>query len=54
MARDEMRTLFGENVEALVCDSTEGRRLGAIGEVQKMCGGARRKVSVFGYLTIVT
>ena len=38
MARNEMRTLFGENFEALVCDSTEGQHLDAVGEVT-MGGG---------------
>ena len=54
MTRDKICTLFGENFEASVCDLTKGRHLGAVGEVKKMCGGARRKVSVFGYRTIVT
>ncbi len=40
--------------EVSVCDLTKGQRLGAVGEVNKMCGGARRKVLVFGYHTIVT
>ncbi len=35
MACDEMRTLFGENFEASVCDSTKGRHLDAIGEIKK-------------------
>ncbi len=54
MMRDEIHTLFGENFEASVCDLTKGWLLGAIGEINKLCAGARRKVLVFGYRTIVT
>ena len=32
--------------EVLVCDSTKGWHLDAIGEVEKKCGGARMKVLV--------
>ena len=49
MTHHEIYTLFGENFEALVCDLTKGWHLGAVGEIKKMCGGARWKVSVFGY-----
>ncbi len=35
MTHDEIRTLFGENFEASVCDSTEGRHPGALGEIKK-------------------
>ncbi len=45
MACNKMRTLFGENFDVSVCDSTAGWRLDAIGEVEKKCGGARVKVS---------
>ncbi len=44
MTRDEIRTLFVENFEVLVCDLTEGWRLCAVGEMEKMCGGVRRKI----------
>ena len=47
--------LFSEKIfEAWVCDSNKGQHLDAVGEVEKMCGGARMKVSVFGYCMIVT
>ena len=54
MTRDKICTLFGENIEASICDLTKGQHLGALGEITKMCGGARRKVLVFCYHTIVT
>ncbi len=35
MTHNKMSTLFGENFEALVCDSTKGQHLGAVGEIRK-------------------
>ncbi len=36
MTCDKTCTLFGENFEASVCDSTKGLRLGAIEEVKNV------------------
>ncbi len=44
MMHDNIRTLFGENFEVSVCDSTKGRHLDTVGEVEKKCGGVRMKV----------
>ena len=44
MAHDEMHTLFGRNIfEGSVCDSTEGRRLDAKGEIKNVqwCEGEK-------------
>ena len=35
MMHDKICTLFGENFEGSVCDLTEGRHLGAVGEIKK-------------------
>ena len=43
MMCNQTRTLLEENFELLVCDSTEGWWQCGIGEMKKMCRGARRE-----------